>query len=78
MGRRLLPATAYDFWAEDGRDGERGHIRDTLVDARADAKWWRAKLESWQRCVITVEWGLNERKVLALLHKSVERKDEST
>lgn len=74
MRRRILPEAAYDFWAEDGRDGEQGASRDTMAEARVDAKAWRATLSSWQRCVITVEWKVNERKVLALLTKSVAQK----
>lgn len=66
--RRLLPEAAYDFWARDGRDGEEGRRRDSLAFARRDARRWKATiLDSWRRCVITVEWAVNERKVLRLL-----------
>ncbi len=65
--RRILPEAAYDFWARDGRDGERSHVCDTLRDARAVTKEWRATLDAWNRCVITVGWEVSERKVLRLL-----------
>lgn len=67
MRRRILPEAAYDFWAEDSRDGERLPIRDTLSEARKDAAERRASLEFWRRCVISVEREVNERKVLRLL-----------
>ncbi len=67
MARRILPEGCYDFCVEDGRDGERGPIRHTLADAKADQKAWRSRLKSWQRPAITVEWWVNERKVLKML-----------
>ena len=71
MKRRILPEAAYDFWAEDGRDGEARPVRDTLAEAKKDAKAWRAGMKDWQRCVITVEWEVNEKKVLALLRSGL-------
>ncbi len=65
--RRLLPEAAYDFWAYDGRDGERGPTRDTIAAAKVDMRRLRGLLPSYERCVITVEWKLNERKLLTLL-----------
>ncbi len=65
--RRTLPEAAYDFWATDGRDGERGVVRDTLLAARADVRKWRRTLVPWSRCVIHVEWEVSEMKVLRLL-----------
>jgi hypothetical protein len=66
--RRILPEAAYDFWAEDGYDGEKGPVRDSLAHARSDAKVWRADSVKWKRCRIKVWWRVNERKVLALLN----------
>ena len=71
--RRWLPEAAYDFWALDGRDGDKGWTRDTLAAAKLDAKTWRAKLKSYQRPCIQVVWAVNERKVLALLRQGVDR-----
>lgn len=74
MGRRsrLLPDMAYDFYAIDIRDGEEGPRRDTLRDAQRDAVKMRAPLERWRR-FISVEWELNERKVLSLLDAPTKR-----
>jgi hypothetical protein len=65
--RRLLPEGAYDFWAEDARDGERYFVRNTLAEAKADAREWRSELASYKRSVISVEWAVNERKVRTML-----------
>ena len=65
--RRILPEAAYDFWAHDGRDGERGAMRDTAAEARADVKRIRATLDHWKRAAIQLQWAVNERKVLRLL-----------
>ncbi len=67
VDKRLLPEAAYDFWAVDDRDGETGPKRDTLAEARADVRRWRSKELSYKRCVICLEWEVNERKVLRLL-----------
>ena len=65
--RRLLPEAAYDFWAEDDRDGETTPKRDTLAEAKADQKAQRARFSSWSRGCIQLRWAVNERKVLRLL-----------
>jgi hypothetical protein len=65
--RRLLPEAAYDFFTHDGRDGEMGPDRDTLVEAQADARRIRKGLVSWKRCVITLEWSMSEKKIARLL-----------
>lgn len=65
--RRLLPEAAYDFWAVDCRGGERGSVRNTIAEARKDARAMRAPLEWYQRRVIEVWWRVSERKVLRLL-----------
>lgn len=69
--RRLLPETAYDFWAHDCRDGEIGPRRDTLAQAREDARVMRrvarTSVNVFFACQIWVEWEVNEKKVLRLL-----------
>ncbi len=69
MRRRKLPEAAYDFWAQDSRDHEKGPVRGTLLDAYNDVKEWRLMLVPWSRCVITIQWEVNEAKVLRLLKK---------
>lgn len=68
---RLLPESAYDFWALDGRDGEKGPVRATLKAARKDARDMRraarARPHIFFACQIWVEWAVNEAKVLRLL-----------
>jgi hypothetical protein len=70
--RRLLPEAAYDFWARDGRDGEEGPRRESIAAARSDKATWPVR-HAYQRSAITVEWAVNERKVLALLRQSATR-----
>ncbi len=69
--KRILPEAAYDFWAHDGRDGEEGPRRDTLAEARADARAMRKVARSKPHVFfshqIWVAWAVNERKVLRLL-----------
>lgn len=67
LDERLLPESAYDFFTHDGRDGEIGAMRDTLAEARTDARKLRAALPSYKRPAIEVCWHVNERKVLLLL-----------
>jgi len=69
VSRRLLPEAAYDFWVCDGRDGETTPRRDTIAEARKDrARFIRAQVvPAYMRCCFTVEWCVNERKVLCLL-----------
>ena len=65
--RRLLPESAYDFTVRDGYDGEETGPFDTKSEAVAQLRIQRAKEHSWNRCRITLEWQVNERKVLRLL-----------
>lgn len=74
--KRLLPEAAYDFWVRDGRDGEERSRRHSLADALSDQRAWRATIRKWQRCCITVEWAVNERKVLRLLQQASEEPKE--
>jgi len=66
-----LPEAAYDFWARDGRDGEESPKRDTLAEGNAEVKYmadrFSAHGKTWVRACITLEWAVNERKVLRLL-----------
>ena len=66
---RLLPEAAYDFFTRDGRDGEEGERRDTMAEAREDARKLRAAMPSYKRPAIEVWWRINERKVLRLLDR---------
>jgi hypothetical protein len=71
MARRLLPEAAYDFWALDGRDGEKGPLRATLKAARKDARDMRREARKKPHIFfssqIWVEWSVNEEKVRRLL-----------
>ena len=66
-GPRVLPDSCYDFFVVDDRDGEMFGPFDAIDAARKKAKAALDQLPSWQRCVIVVEWKVNERKVLAAL-----------
>jgi len=78
--RRLLLECCYDFWAVDGYDGERSRTCDTLAEAKAEQRRMRAQPHyvrcPWDRCRITVEWAVSERKVLA--HIAQVREDISS
>ena len=67
MRRRKLPEECYDFWVEDGRDGEESRVFPTYFEAAHKRSEWRAKLPTYERLVIQVRWQVNEEKVLKLL-----------
>lgn len=67
MRRRLLPEAAYDFFARDSYDNERGPIRDTLAEAQDDVRMMRSRIDSWNRSRIQCVSRLNERKIAKLL-----------
>jgi hypothetical protein len=72
--RRLLPEDCYDYWAYDTRDGERGPTRDTLAEARKDARAMRRRLKKpprlWFPHYVEVGVAINEQKVLAYIARN--------
>jgi hypothetical protein len=76
--KRLLPQSAYDFWAIDHRDGEEGPRRATLAAARKDARAMRKIARRSPNLffgfLIQVEWEMNEAKVLRLLRLARNRR----
>lgn len=67
MKRRLLPDACYDFYAVDGRDGERWGPYRTINEAQSERKRRRAGMDSWMRPAVYLESEVNERKVLAVI-----------
>ncbi len=67
MKKRTLPEAAYDFFTEDGYDGEETGPFDTLAEAKQECRCLRAALPSYERPRIQVTWRLSEAKIRRML-----------
>lgn len=61
--RRTLPESCYDFFVEDGRDGQQWGPFDTLEEAKEEAKRQRKSLDPWARACIELAHELSEPKI---------------